>query len=184
MPTTRTFSSLDMCAWSRAMSVASEEKGGKEGKRQPVDQARATGQLGERVRKMLGNVLTIISCRFLTSRGRFQEANITLCSGKRVPIALRKGWTEKKRSINVGAGDRRPVPWRWGLTDGQRTSIPHSATRSRLFITIMRSETSEEWPFSEGPRGLPDEPVPDAIKASASRRRSCRHFCITPANIN
>ena len=88
------------------MSVASEEKGGKEGKRQPVDQARATGQLGERVRKMLGNVLTIISCRFLTSRGRFQEANITLCSGKRVPIALRKGWREKKRSIDVGVSVR------------------------------------------------------------------------------
>lgn len=91
---------------------------------------------------------------------------------------------KKGQLMLASACDRRHVPWRWGLTDGQRTSIPHSATRSRLFITIMRSETSEEWPFSEGPRGLLDEPVPDAIKASASRRRSCRHFCITPANIN
>lgn len=40
---------------------------------------------------MADNVLTIISCRFLTSLGRFHEANMTLWSGNRVSMARRNG---------------------------------------------------------------------------------------------
>lgn len=50
-------------------------------------------------------------------------------------------------------------------------------------MTTIRSVTREEWPLSEGPAALPVGLVPDATKASASRRRSCLHFCNTPKHI-
>lgn len=40
---------------------------------------------------MADNVLTIISSRFLTSLGRFHEANMTLWSGNRFSMARRNG---------------------------------------------------------------------------------------------